>query len=112
MLVCYALENCSHWFVLLFAVSCALGFTYGFLCAARAVSGKCPVVPPPFLRAVSSLIEDRIMCASGKLDAARAAGVTVNPAPEWLQRLSKINPPQSGADSGSDFPQPLFKPFR
>jgi hypothetical protein len=31
MLVCYALENRSHWFVLLFAVSCALGSAYGFL---------------------------------------------------------------------------------
>jgi hypothetical protein len=31
MVVCYALENCSHWFVLLFAVSCALGSAYGFL---------------------------------------------------------------------------------
>ena len=31
MLVCYALEGRSHWFVLLFAVSCALGPAYGFL---------------------------------------------------------------------------------
>jgi hypothetical protein len=31
MLVCYALENYSHWFVLLFAFSCALGSAYGFL---------------------------------------------------------------------------------
>ena len=31
MLICYALENRSHWYVLLFAVSCALGSTYGFL---------------------------------------------------------------------------------
>jgi hypothetical protein len=31
MLVCYALESRSHWFVLLFAVSCALGSVYGFL---------------------------------------------------------------------------------
>ena len=31
MLVCYALENRSHWFVLAFAFSCALGSTYGFL---------------------------------------------------------------------------------
>jgi hypothetical protein len=31
MLVCYALENRSHWFVLLFAVSCSLGSAYGFL---------------------------------------------------------------------------------
>jgi hypothetical protein len=31
MLVCYALESRSHWFVLLFALACALGSTYGFL---------------------------------------------------------------------------------
>jgi hypothetical protein len=31
MLVCYALESRSGWFVLAFAVSCALGSAYGFL---------------------------------------------------------------------------------
>jgi hypothetical protein len=31
MLVCYACEDRSHWFVLLFAASCALGSIYGFL---------------------------------------------------------------------------------
>jgi hypothetical protein len=31
MLVCYAFENRSPWFVLAFAVSCALASTYGFL---------------------------------------------------------------------------------
>jgi hypothetical protein len=31
MLVCYALEDRSPWFILAFAVSCALGSTYGFL---------------------------------------------------------------------------------
>ena len=31
MLVTYALEDRSHWYVLLFAGSCALGSTYGFL---------------------------------------------------------------------------------
>ena len=31
MLMCYALENRNHWFVLLFAASCALRSTYGFL---------------------------------------------------------------------------------
>jgi hypothetical protein len=31
MLVCYALEYRSHWFVLAFAVACALGSIYGFL---------------------------------------------------------------------------------
>jgi hypothetical protein len=31
MLVCYAFESRSHWFVLAFAGSCALGSIYGFL---------------------------------------------------------------------------------
>jgi hypothetical protein len=31
MLVCYALEDRSHWFILAFAGSCALGSVYGFL---------------------------------------------------------------------------------
>jgi hypothetical protein len=31
MLVCYALEDRSPWFILAFAASCALGSAYGFL---------------------------------------------------------------------------------
>jgi hypothetical protein len=31
MLVCYALEARSHWFIAGFAVACALGSVYGFL---------------------------------------------------------------------------------
>jgi hypothetical protein len=31
MLVCYALEQRSPWFILAFAGSCALGSAYGFL---------------------------------------------------------------------------------
>ena len=31
MLVCYSLEKRSPWFILLFAVACALGSVYGFL---------------------------------------------------------------------------------
>jgi len=31
MLVCYALEDRSPWFILAFAGSCALGSIYGFL---------------------------------------------------------------------------------
>ena len=31
MLVSYAFEHRSHWFVLAFAVACALGSLYGFL---------------------------------------------------------------------------------
>jgi hypothetical protein len=29
--VCYAFERRGHWFLLLFAISCALGSAYGFL---------------------------------------------------------------------------------
>jgi len=31
MLVCYALEHRSHWFILAFALACALASVYGFL---------------------------------------------------------------------------------
>jgi hypothetical protein len=31
MLICYAAEDLSTWFVLAFAASCALGSIYGFL---------------------------------------------------------------------------------
>jgi hypothetical protein len=31
MLICYAFEQRSHWFILGFAISCALGSAYGFL---------------------------------------------------------------------------------
>lgn len=31
MLVCYALEDWSRWFILAFAFACALGSVYGFL---------------------------------------------------------------------------------
>ena len=31
MLVCYALEDRSQWFILAFAGACALGSAYGFL---------------------------------------------------------------------------------
>jgi hypothetical protein len=31
MLVCYALEQRSTWFILAFAAACALGSAYGFL---------------------------------------------------------------------------------
>jgi hypothetical protein len=31
MLVTYAMEDRSHWYVLAFAVACAFGSTYGFL---------------------------------------------------------------------------------
>lgn len=31
MLVCYALEDRSDWFILAFAAACALGSAYGFL---------------------------------------------------------------------------------
>ena len=38
MLVCYAFEDRSPWWVLAFAFSCALGSIYGFL------QGACPFV--------------------------------------------------------------------
>ena len=31
MLITYTLEQRSHWYVVLFAIACALGSTYGFL---------------------------------------------------------------------------------
>jgi hypothetical protein len=31
MLICYALEDLSRWFILAFAGACALGSVYGFL---------------------------------------------------------------------------------
>lgn len=31
MLICYALEDRSHWFILAFAGACLLAATYGFL---------------------------------------------------------------------------------
>jgi hypothetical protein len=31
MLACYALEHRSRWFILAFAIACALGSIYGFL---------------------------------------------------------------------------------
>jgi len=31
MLICYALESRSRWFILAFAVACVLGSVYGFL---------------------------------------------------------------------------------
>jgi hypothetical protein len=31
MLISYALEKRNHWYILVFAASCALGSTYGFL---------------------------------------------------------------------------------
>jgi hypothetical protein len=31
MLLCYALEDRSHWYVLAFAAACTLGSAYGFL---------------------------------------------------------------------------------
>ena len=31
MLLCYALEDRSHWYILAFAIACALGSAYGFM---------------------------------------------------------------------------------
>jgi hypothetical protein len=35
MLVCYAAEDRSHWFIVAFAGACVLGSAYGFLQGAR-----------------------------------------------------------------------------
>jgi hypothetical protein len=49
MLVAYALEDRSHWFVLMFAMACVLGSAYGFLQGAwpfgvvEAIRGRCGV---------------------------------------------------------------------
>ncbi|MGH9377277.1 MAG: hypothetical protein ACRD1I_00630 [Terriglobia bacterium] len=50
MLVTYALENQSHWFVLAFAGACALGSGYGFLQGAW---------PFGFLEAIWTLVAAR-----------------------------------------------------
>jgi hypothetical protein len=50
MLVCYALENYSTWFIFAFAWACALGSIYGFLQGAW---------PFGFVEAVWSLIAIR-----------------------------------------------------
>jgi hypothetical protein len=53
MLVCYALERKSPWFILGFAAACALGSVYGFLQGAwpfgviEAVTG-CPLAMETF----------------------------------------------------------------
>lgn len=50
MLVCYALENRSRWFILAFAGACVLGSVYGFLQGAW---------PFGFLEAAWSLVAAR-----------------------------------------------------
>jgi hypothetical protein len=42
MLVCYALEDRSHWFILAFAGACALGSIYGFLQGAWPFGARSP----------------------------------------------------------------------
>jgi hypothetical protein len=50
MLVCYAMENRSHRFILAFAGACVLGSVYGFLQGAR---------PFGFLEVAGSLVAAR-----------------------------------------------------
>jgi hypothetical protein len=57
MLVCYALENRSPWFILAFAGSCALGSIYGFLQGAW---------PFGLVEAVWSLVAARRWLAAGR----------------------------------------------
>jgi hypothetical protein len=60
MLLCYALESRSRWFILAFAASCVLGSAYGFLqgglairidrgclvhCGGAAMADRCGAVP-------------------------------------------------------------------
>ena len=40
MLVAYALEERSHWFILVFAGACALGSAYGFLQGVAVRTGR------------------------------------------------------------------------
>jgi len=58
MLVCYALEARSPWFILAFAGSCALGSVYGFLQGAW---------PFGLVEAVWSLVALRRWLAAGRL---------------------------------------------
>ena len=58
MLVTYALENRSRWFILAFAGSCVLGSTYGFLQGAW---------PFGLVEAIWSLVALRRWWLAGKL---------------------------------------------
>ena len=62
MVVAYALEERSHWFVLGFAVACALGSVYGFLQGAW---------PFGVVEAVWSVVAARRWMAARKLAAER-----------------------------------------
>ena len=44
MLVCYAFEDRSPWFILAFAVACVLGSLYGFLQGASVVEAALSIV--------------------------------------------------------------------
>ena len=65
MLVCYALEKRSHWYVLGFAIACALGSVYGFLQGAW---------PFGMVEAVWSLVALRRWWPARAASKARAAG--------------------------------------
>jgi hypothetical protein len=65
MLLCYALEDRSHWFVLAFAGSCVLGLAYGFLQGAwpfGLVEGVWALVAVGRWRKMRSQINDRLNC--------------------------------------------------
>ena len=63
MLVCYALEDRSHWFILAFAGSCALGSLYGFLQGAW---------PFGVVEAIWCAVAGRRWCSSSKGEAMAA----------------------------------------
>jgi hypothetical protein len=69
MLVCYAFERRSSWFILGFAVSCALGSAYGFLQGAW---------PFGFVEAVWAVVALRRWVitrrASGRMEQGRTPG--------------------------------------
>src|ERR1700684_1973025 len=77
MLVCYALEQRSPWFILAFAASCALGSLYGFLHGAW----PCGLVEAIYGRSWR--------CAVGTMrDPVRAFGECANRVVVWVEGRS------------------------
>ena len=73
MLVCYALEDRSAWFVLAFAGSCALGSVYGFL------QGAWPFGLVEAIWSLVSLHRWRIRLASNKYFKQQSCAVGTGP---------------------------------
>ncbi|HXJ94401.1 MAG TPA: hypothetical protein VMT20_16265 [Terriglobia bacterium] len=66
MVVCYALEGRSRWFILAFALSCALGSAYGFLQGAW---------PFGLVEAIWSIVAGRRWWLSGRASRPERAGL-------------------------------------